>query len=94
MQLCIDMLDASYIETRHDMYLAGLVSRAIVLLDRQRVKYCIFADEECGFVVVYKQPLQVTNGFIETESIHGKVRIIDPDEEDLLAEAYTRCDRG
>ena len=94
MQLHIDMLDVAQIETRHDMYLAGLVHRAIVLLNHKRVKYCIFADEECGFVVVYKRPLQVTNGFIDTESIHGEVRIIDPDEEDMMAEGYLRCDRG
>ena len=93
MQLCIDMLDVSYIETRHDVYLAGLVHRAIVLLNRKHVKYCIFADEEAG-VVVYVDPLDWRDGEFRSEVIRGEVRIIDPDEEDMMAEGYLRCDRG
>lgn len=94
MQLCIDMLDASYIETRQDAYLAGLVHRAIVLLDRRRVEECIFADEEAGFVVCYDVSRRPVNDQWIKVKFEGEVRIIDPDEEDLMAEGYLRCDRG
>lgn len=84
-------------------YLAQLCDRAIIIFNGRRINQVLVADEESGKVIKYVEPLDFTTIISATGhkiqgwkygTIWGRVRIIDHDEEDLLAEAYTRCDRG
>lgn len=66
--------------------ISPLTKRAIILLNRAPVKYCIEADEESGYVITYdKNWLRVR--------MEGEVKILDPLEINIH-EIYTRCDRG
>ena len=93
MKLSIDMLNLKHIRTHQEAYLMSLCMRAIILFNGKRIKNCIYANDERGYIMKYKEPPQVIDDNLVTETLRGKVRIIDPDEEDLIAEGYTRCDR-
>jgi len=56
--------------------------RVSVFLDGKEYTKCITADEEQGYIVVYKEPLSWNedSGSVETEVLYGKVEIMVLDE--------------
>lgn len=69
-----------------------LSRRAVVLLDGVVQKTCIMADEEQGVVERYVENRCPTWSW-PTETVRGRVRIVDPESLQTIHDAYTRCDR-
>lgn len=72
-----------------------LTRRALILLNGKRLSKCIMADEELGLVEVYSEdPPPPRSKEWPTKLLWGQVRIVDPEDAEVLREVYLRCDRG
>ena len=69
MRISVDKSDVSFIEGR-------AYERFVVTLNGEVVDECITADDEAGYILKYKKPIEVTHGYeIKTEEVYGEVRI-------------------